>query len=111
MRVESEEINSVLNRFLSIAECDGAAILSTDGKLIGFKSKKESIQSEVEGFLSNFIITTMSIVLKAKFGDLDRILIESAVKKIFIKKVQKQNIYIILFGVQGMNSHLASNEI
>ncbi|MFQ6089093.1 MAG: hypothetical protein ACE5K0_09365 [Candidatus Methanofastidiosia archaeon] len=102
------EMNSALNKLLSISESEGASILSSDGYIIGLKFKNKFIHSKLAEFLSEFIITAISIISKADFGNPEQILIQGTERKILIHKAQKKNFYAILFGTSKMNTGLAS---
>jgi len=101
------EIDTALNKLLSISGSEGASILSSDGHMIGTKFKNKVIQSKLTDFSSEFIITALSTVSNDNFGDLKQIIILDTEKKIFMHKVQKNNSYAILFGTSKMNTGLA----
>jgi predicted regulator of Ras-like GTPase activity (Roadblock/LC7/MglB family) len=103
-----QAVDSLLNRLLDISGSEGASLLASDGRLIGFKSKTGADLSHLQDIYSNFMLTVLNTVTRLNFGDLEEIIILDREKKILIHKVQEKDIYSILFGTSEMNTGLAS---
>jgi predicted regulator of Ras-like GTPase activity (Roadblock/LC7/MglB family) len=116
MKIESmqdkrAEIDSVLNKLLGICGCESVMILSRKGHLVGLKSKNGSTPTQTEGFLSEFINTSMRIVSKTNFGDIDRILIQDTKRRMIIRSIPEKRIFVMLWGSSKMNSQSADVEV
>jgi predicted regulator of Ras-like GTPase activity (Roadblock/LC7/MglB family) len=111
MQDKRAEISSVLNKLLGICGCESVMILSQKGHLVGLKYKNGSTPNQTEGFFSEFINTSIKIVSKTNFGDIDSIFIQDTERKMIIRSIPEKSIFVILWGSSRMNSQSANVEV